>query len=259
MFGKKKKTSAPQPQPQRNSNGSSSYGLIPPGQQYHAAPRQHASIPMDTLLPQQRPSYYHPQYQSIDVDNSSNPSPSSQLDNQHRIHAHDPLPPAVDFSKVTPTTRYQFRALARRALSYHSRQRSSNICCLVIWPVLLVTFCLIFSLIEDSDTGMGGSSGSFEGMARFCVNEADPQTSTSFRLSTIPKPAEGKPLNVAWYPPSFTTTDSSSERNLQPCVRWFNDGYPKRVPYENVTAVAASQPDRYNMAPLCSSSPFSQS
>ncbi|KAF9303979.1 hypothetical protein BGZ74_002645 [Mortierella antarctica] len=146
---------------------------------------------------------------------------------------------------VTPTTRYQFRALARRALSYHSRQRSSNICCLVIWPVLLVTFCLIFSLIGDSDTGMGGSSGSFEGMARFCVNEADPQTSTSFRLSTIPKPADGKPLNVAWYPPSFTTTDSSSERNLQPCVRWFNDGYPKRVPYENVTAVAASQPDSY--------------
>ncbi|KAF9214178.1 hypothetical protein BGZ59_004164 [Podila verticillata] len=242
MFDKKKKPRTPQPQPQRNSNGSSSHALVPPGQ--HHVPGKHASISMEMLPHQQDPPFTRSQFQNIDIGNSNNFLPSSQLDNQPQIHVHDPLPPPVDFSQVTPTTRYQFRALARRALSYHRRQRSSNICCLVIWPVMLVTFCFIFSLIGDSDTDLGGSSSSFEGVARFCVNEADPQTSPSFRLNKIPK-TDGKLLNVAWYPPSFTTTDSTSERNLQPCVRWFNDGYPKRMPYENVTAVATSQPDSY--------------
>lgn len=242
MFHKKKKPSAPQPQPQRNSNGSSSHALVLP-EQYHV-PGKYTSISMETLPHQQHPPFTRLQFQNNDIGNSNNLLPSSQLDNQPQIHVHDPLPPPVDFSQVTPSTRYQFRALARRALSYHRRQRSSNICCLVIWPVMLVIFCFIFSLIGDSDTNMGGGSSSFEGVVRFCVNEADPQTSPSFRLNKIPKPADGKLLNVAWYPPSFTTTDSSSERNLQPCVRWFNDGYPKRMPYENLSAVAASQPDR---------------
>lgn len=71
---------------------------------------------------------------------------SANHNNKHRFNTkdgmeHDPLPPAVDYSGVSPTSRYQFRAMSRRALSYHRRQRLTNVCCLVLWPVILVLIC----------------------------------------------------------------------------------------------------------------------
>lgn len=151
---------------------------------------------------------------------------------------HDPLPPAVDFSGLKPSTRYQFRALTRRALSYHRRQRNTNICCLVIWPVLLVVFCFIISLLA------GGDSIDFDGVVGFCVNEANPQTSEPFTLAKVPTPTVGPKQVAAWYPLAFGNSHTSSDP--LPCVRWFGDSYPIKAPYENVTH---SEPDRYSPRP----------
>ncbi|KAF9127553.1 hypothetical protein BGW39_005784 [Mortierella sp. 14UC] len=153
------------------------------------------------------------------------------------LHEHDPLPPAVDFSKVSPTARYQFRALARRALSYHARQRTSNICCLVIWPVLLVVLCLIFTLIGGEEINKASK------IAAFCVNDADPLTSRTLELGKLPPGPNGsKRVPVAWYPTSLWATRYNDPL---PCVRWFGESFPKKAPYENTTAVGAAQPDSY--------------
>ncbi|KAG0373183.1 hypothetical protein BGX24_012036 [Mortierella sp. AD032] len=153
------------------------------------------------------------------------------------LHQHDPLPPAVDFSKVSPSARYQFRALARRALSYHVRQRTSNICCLVIWPVLLVVLCLIFTLIG------GGEANKASKFAAFCVNDADPLTSTTLELGKLPLGPNGNTrIPVAWYPTSMWSSSRASDP--LPCVRWFGESFPQKAPYENTTAAGAAQPDR---------------
>ncbi|KAF9961954.1 hypothetical protein BGZ72_000576 [Mortierella alpina] len=154
----------------------------------------------------------------------------------HEPHQHDPLPPAVDYSQVTPSARYQFRALARRALSYHRRQRFTSICCLVIWPVLLVVLCLAFTLIG------GGDSKAYNRVA-FCVNEVDPTTSPDFSLDGIPTPKDGSSeVKAAWYPASFY---SSYNTDTLPCVRWFGESYPIKAPYENTTAADAAEPSSY--------------
>ncbi|KAF9925032.1 hypothetical protein BGZ67_008934 [Mortierella alpina] len=154
---------------------------------------------------------------------------------KHEPHQHDPLPPAVDFSQVTPSARYQFRALARRALSYHRRQRFTSICCLIIWPVLLVVLCLAFTLIG------GGDSGAY-GRIAFCVNEVDPSTNPRFSLSSLPPIEDGSSeLKAAWYPKAF----DSSYSTPQPCVRWFGETYPIKAPYENTSAADAAEPSSY--------------
>ncbi|KAF9085053.1 hypothetical protein BGX23_010001 [Mortierella sp. AD031] len=169
--------------------------------------------------------------------NNNNNSKSNNNSNSQLDHEHDPLPPAVDFSNVTPSARYQFRALARRALSYHSRQRTTNICCLVIWPVLLVILCLIFTMIS------GGDSNSNPNLIRFCVNEADPLTSNAFILGKAPHGPNGSNrVPAAWYPKNFW---SAHYNDPLPCVRWFGESFPRKTPFENTTAAAAAQPDTF--------------
>ncbi|KAF9962998.1 hypothetical protein BGZ65_006714 [Modicella reniformis] len=136
--------------------------------------------------------------------------------NQNTIHfnskseklEHDPLPPAVDFT--------------------------------VIWPVLLVLFCLIFSLMA------GGDSIGFKGTVGFCTNEADPQTSMSFGLKKVPQPPTGK-QSTAWYPAKF---EPSTSENPLPCVRWFGESYPIKTPFENITT---TEPHSYYTPPPTSS------
>ncbi|KAG0285069.1 hypothetical protein BGZ96_010645 [Linnemannia gamsii] len=215
MFKKSKKGApAPEDDPHnphnRLSGNSSSNALVcaQPGNHRH-----HTHIPMEHL----------------------NDPKSSNNSNPH-LHEHDPLPPAVDFSNVTPTTRYQFRALARRALSYHRRQRTSNICCLVIWPVLLVVLCFLFSL-------MGETPSKSSRIAAFCVNDADPLTSQEFELSKIPAGPNGSnKIAAAWYPASLWDSGNS---DALPCVRWFGESFPRKAPYENTTVAGAAQPDSY--------------
>ncbi|KAF9294425.1 hypothetical protein BGZ88_003919 [Linnemannia elongata] len=214
MFKKSKKgvpapTGDPHNPHNRLSDNSSSNALV-----YAHPGDHHAHIPMEHLN--------DPKF-----NNNSDP----------HLHEHDPLPPAVDFSNVTPTARYQFRALARRALSYHSRQRTSNICCLVIWPVLLVVLCLVFSLI-------GGESPSKQSkIAAFCVNDADPTTSRWFELGKIPAGPNGsKRVPASWYPASLW---GSRYGDSLPCVRWFGESFPRKAPYENTTVAGAAQPDSF--------------
>ncbi|KAG0210453.1 hypothetical protein BGX28_009263, partial [Mortierella sp. GBA30] len=197
----------------RLSNSSSSNALVS---------AQHTQIPMDNL---------HRDHELGDL-------------KSHRPHQHDPLPPSVDYSQVTPSARYQFRALARRALSYHRRQRFTSVCCLVVWPVLLVVICFIITLIGGDDSTLF-----FYGTVAFCVNEADPNTSLGFRMDRVPYPSNGNSeLNVAWYRPSFTSGADRSSDPL-PCVRWFGESYPIKVPYENTTATDAAEPSAYYTPP----------
>ncbi|KAF9957630.1 hypothetical protein BGZ70_009461, partial [Mortierella alpina] len=191
----------------RLSNSSSSNALVQP---YH---NQHTHIPMDEL------------HRGHELSNLK----------KHEPHQHDPLPPAVDFTQVTPSARYQFRALARRALSYHRRQRFTSICCLIIWPVLLVVLCLAFTLI-------GGGNSETGGRIAFCVNDVDVNTNPRFSLSDLPPPkADNSELKAAWYPTAF---DSSYTAQM-PCVRWFGETHPIKAPYENVSAADAAEPSSY--------------
>ncbi|KAG0262361.1 hypothetical protein BG011_010244 [Mortierella polycephala] len=199
---------------QRLSNSSSSHALVtanPPQQQIYADLTQ---IPMQ------------------DLDSDAKP----------HVHQHDPLPPAVDFSQVSPSTRYQFRALARRALSYHRRQRFTNICCLIIWPLFLVILCFVITLLSSD-----GSRG-YEGPVAFCVNEVDPLNDSGFSLINVPEPTGGrtKPA-AAWYPNAINFGQGWN-KNL-PCVRWFGETYPVKAPYENVTAADMAQPDSFYAPP----------
>ncbi|KAG0199406.1 hypothetical protein BGX28_007339, partial [Mortierella sp. GBA30] len=162
----------------------------------------------------------------------------------HERFQHDALPPSVDYSHATPSTRYQFRALARRALSYHRRQRFTSVCCLVVWPVLLVLLSFVMTLIEN-----GKESSAFKGIVAFCVNEVDPNTSLDFNMQSVPHPSNGNSeLNVAWYRPSFTSGADRSSDPL-PCVRWFGESYPIKVPYDNTTATDAAEPSAYYTPP----------
>ncbi|KAF9104757.1 hypothetical protein BGX27_009947 [Mortierella sp. AM989] len=171
---------------------------------------------------------------------------SNNNDNGSKLHSdveieHDPLPPAVDFTGVTPTARYQFRALARRALSYHRRQRFTNIACLVLWPIILVLLCLLLSLIGRD------KSRYYVGDVSFCPNDIDVQESTSFSIKRVPFPTGNEAVPAAaWYPPSFTESGYST---LNPCVRWFGESFPPKAPYENISAEAAAQPDSYYTTP----------
>lgn len=216
MFKKSKKGApAPAGDPHNRHSGSSSNALV------YAQPgnhQQHTHIPMEHFN-----------------------DPRSNNNSDSHLHEHDPLPPAVDFSSVTPTARYQFRALARRALSYHRRQRASNICCLVIWPVMLVVLCLIFSFMGGENLGKSSK------IAAFCVNDADPLTSKGFDLSKIPAGPNGsKRIAAAWYPANLW---GSRNEEALPCVRWFGESFPRKAPYENTTVAGAAQPDRYLFTP----------
>lgn len=228
----------------RPSSSSSSHALFPrtPDQSAHQfLVPQHSQVPMQEL---------HRQHIKDPAEHSRNTAHDNQF------LGHDTLPPPVDYSMVKPTTRYQFRALSRRAISFQMRQGSTNCCCLIAWPVSLVIACLVFALIGNSDAGQNskgndGDSGSigWEGLARFCTKEADPQTSTFFRINDLPHPNPGEGvLNVGWYPTSFTVaTDVDARNGALPCVRWFGENYPRGGGvdvYTNVSAADAAQPDR---------------
>lgn len=100
-------------------------------------------------------------------------------------------------------------------------------CCLVIWPILLVLVSFIFSLI-------GGSKTEYSGMVGFCVNEADPQTSQPYSLTRVRGPIKDSKVASAWYPRSFWNQNSDTS-NVIPCIRWFGESYPVKAPYENTT------------------------
>ncbi|GJJ67939.1 ABC-2 type transport system ATP-binding protein [Entomortierella parvispora] len=144
-----------------------------------------------------------------------------------KVEVFEALPQPVDFSGVTPSTRYQVRGLARRALSYHRRQRFSSIFCLVLWPILLVLISFAIS-----------SSGNNTGLIRYCTNEVNPQLDRAFDLNYGGfKPEENGVYNSPVYPSAF---GGEGYVNM-PCVRWFAQSYPTKQPYENNTH--PEQPD----------------
>ncbi|KAG0330255.1 hypothetical protein BG000_011770, partial [Podila horticola] len=155
------------------------------------------------------------------------PSHSCSNFNTNEEIEHDSLPPAVDYWRVSPSAKYQFRALGRRALSYHRRQRVTNICCLVLWPVILVVICFVISQPISEE------SNKFYKLL-FCSNEADPATSRTFSPNKALDEliSDDNTAHAGWYPDRFF--DGTSNR--LPCVRWFGNTYPNKAPYENVTA-----------------------
>lgn len=140
----------------------------------------------------------------------------------------EPLPDPVDFSHIKPTTRYQFRGMARRALSYHRRQRITNIGCLVVWPVLLVILCHVLNKTLDSIDR--------QGLIRYCTNEADPQFGRSFSLQRGGfLPEDNNVYNTPSYPAAFEPKGYGIRNWEQACVRWFGESFPVSAPYQNAT------------------------
>ncbi|KAG9064767.1 hypothetical protein KI688_003026 [Linnemannia hyalina] len=138
----------------------------------------------------------------------------------------EPLPEPVDFSQITPTTRYQFRGMARRAVSYHRRQRITNIGCLVVWPVLLVILCHVLNKTLDIIER--------QGLIRYCTNEADPQFGRTFSLGVGGfLPEDNNVYNSPSYPAAFELKPDGDSQ--QACVRWFGESYPVSAPYQNAT------------------------
>ncbi|KAF9429270.1 hypothetical protein BGZ76_001576 [Entomortierella beljakovae] len=180
----------------------------------------------------------------ISVNNNNNDSNKDSIDQGLE---HDPLPPAVDFSGVKPNARYQFRALSRRALSYHRRQRITNIVCLVLWPILLVVLSLALSKLGTIGVN---SNNYYQGDIQLCVNDIDYNENVAFELSLVNKPRGGAPgpVNTSWYPESFISNEFLYSPNL-PCVRWFGESYPFKAPYQSANAEALSHPDSKFMPP----------
>ncbi|KAF9134142.1 hypothetical protein BGX30_012033 [Mortierella sp. GBA39] len=138
----------------------------------------------------------------------------------------EPLPEPVDFSQIKPTTRYQFRGMARRAVSYHRRQRITNIGCLVVWPVLLVILCHVLNKTLDIIDR--------QGLIRYCTNEADPQFGRTFSLLVGGfLPEDNNVYNTPSYPAVFEPLASGDSQ--QACVLWFGESFPVSAPYQNAT------------------------
>ncbi|KAF9150209.1 hypothetical protein BG015_007989 [Linnemannia schmuckeri] len=138
----------------------------------------------------------------------------------------EPLPEPIDFSNIKPTTLYQFRGMARRALSYHRRQRITNAGCLVVWPVLLVVLCHILNKTLGSIDR--------QGLIRYCTNEADPQFGRTFSLQVGGfMPEDNNVYNSPSYPAVFEPLGVGDFQ--QACVRWFGESYPVSPPYQNAT------------------------
>ncbi|KAF9307177.1 hypothetical protein BGZ74_009883 [Mortierella antarctica] len=215
MFGRKT-----QEGPVKRHSDNSSNSLVNNSQ------HSHTNIPMEQFSVTPIPAHNN--------NNSSNFNAKEEIE-------HDPLPPAVDYTGVSPSAKYQFRALGRRALSYHRRQRVTNVCCLVLWPIVLVLICFAISVTS------GGDSKKTYTLA-FCSNEADPATSTP--VSNLDKVkaeliSKDNKFHAAWYPSEFF----GQSRNQLPCVRWFGNTYPNKAPYENVTAADRAMPDAYYIPP----------
>lgn len=209
MFGRKT-----QEGPVKRHSDNSSNSLVNNSQ------HSHTNIPMEQFSVTPIPAHNN--------NNSSNFNAKEEIE-------HDPLPPAVDYTGVSPSAKYQFRALGRRALSYHRRQRVTNVCCLVLWPIVLVLICFAISVTS------GGDSKKTYTLA-FCSNEADPATSPP--VSNLDKGkaelfSKDNKFHAAWYPSEFF----GQSRNQLPCVRWFGNTYPNKAPYENVTAADRAMPD----------------
>ncbi|KAF9911846.1 hypothetical protein EC991_002149 [Linnemannia zychae] len=148
----------------------------------------------------------------------------------------EPLPEPVDFSAIKITTKYQIRGMARRALSYHRRQRITNFGCLVVWPVVLVVLCHLLNKL------LSGGSRNHEGLIRYCTNEADTQYGREVTLSDSGLfEWENNVYNAPHYPTEF----EASYGDQEPCVRWFGESYPVKVPYQNATWASPGILDSY--------------
>ncbi|KAF9018949.1 hypothetical protein CPC16_011027 [Podila verticillata] len=142
----------------------------------------------------------------------------------------EPLPTPVDFSGMKPTTRYQTRAMARRALSFHARQRLTNGTCLIVWPILMAILNYVLASLVAGELYAG------HGVFRMCVNDANPSSSRHLnfigRDLTPEEIASG--FNASYYPVFSRNFDSGFTANL-PCVRWFGESHPNQPPYANGT------------------------
>ena len=160
--------------------------------------------------------------------NRTNPRSKIPMDPITEKEIFEPFPDPVDFSHIKPTTRYQFRGMARRALSYHRRQRITNIGCLVVWPVLLVILCHALNKTLDSIDR--------QGLIRYCTNEADPQFGRSFSLQRGGfLPEDNNVYNTPSYPATFEPKGYGIRNWEQACVRWFGESFPVSAPYQNAT------------------------
>ncbi|KFH67556.1 hypothetical protein MVEG_06288 [Podila verticillata NRRL 6337] len=149
---------------------------------------------------------------------------------EHETFDLEPLPTPADFSGIKPTAQYQARALARRALSFHSRRRITNGICLIIWPILMVL--LNFSLARLIPWKGTGPRGVF----RMCVNEVDPLRTRSAEFNKrILLPDEiAYGFNASFYPHiTRNFDDDDMDPGYMPCVRWFGESHPDQPPYAN--------------------------
>lgn len=142
----------------------------------------------------------------------------------------EPLPTPVDFSGMKPTARYQTRALARRALSFHARQRLTNGMCLIVWPILMAILIYVLATI------VAGEFNVAQGVFRMCANDANPLNSRRIvfneRDLTPEEIASG--FNASYYPRFNRNFHKWYTENL-PCVRWFGESHPNQPPYANGT------------------------
>lgn len=160
----------------------------------------------------------------------STPMDIDDATNEYETIEFEPLPTPVDFfSGMKPTTRYQARALARRALSFHSRKRITNGICLIIWPILMVI--LNFSLARLIPWKGTGPRGIF----RMCVNEANPLRTRSAEFNNrILLPEEiAYGFNASFYPRITRNFEDDWSSGYMPCVRWFGESHPNQPPYAN--------------------------
>ncbi|KAF9307165.1 hypothetical protein BGZ74_009870 [Mortierella antarctica] len=141
----------------------------------------------------------------------------------------EPVPTPVDFSGMKPTARYQTRALARRALSFHARQRITNGICLIIWPILMALLNYFLATL------IAGEYSDRQGVFRMCVNEVNPQRSrfVAFGDQDLSPEEVAHGFNASYY--QKTDRLWGYYTYPEPCVRWFGESHPNQPPYMNGT------------------------
>lgn len=182
-------------------------------------------------------------------DQTAKDLPSSSVSASEKTDLEKYAPAISDESIVQRHQRksYQFRAMARKTISYQKRQWFTNCCCLLACPGMMVVIAgvmgiVIQILIDQSAGGISNyllcSNISAVDQFGFPLNPIS-STASDNQLPTIPAsefPHVDDGVTSVYAANflifSYTSAGGSVYGNPQPCVKWFEHNYPYRQPYE---------------------------
>ncbi|CAG8488376.1 3725_t:CDS:2 [Paraglomus occultum] len=165
------------------------------------------------------------------------------LDIGEKVLAAEELNALFDGSKRS----YQFRALARKTVSYQKRQWFVNICCIILCPVLMVAIAGIMGIVITNLIASSTTAEEFlwcSNTSAFDVNgePIDPKGDLPLvPAETLPNVRAGvnQVALTNYYLPPPSDDPFSVPGSPQLCVYWFEREYPFQAPYQPDPAAAS--------------------